>query len=134
MGADFSTRSPRSFVYSPAYGEAMADSNNILTESPKSQHHWIVMIAFLAPFMFVTLGCWVWSLQIQNNLLKHRNDELHEMIQDVLNVRRNHHCSFQNIDPSECGRRSAAGPYIRPILCCSAFSNAIVPFSRSTRL
>ena len=82
MGADFSLRSPRSFVYSPAYGETMADSNNnILTESPNSQQHWIVLIAFVAPFVFVTLGCWVWNLQTKNDLLQHRNDELHEMIQ-----------------------------------------------------
>ena len=41
----------------------------------------ILLVAFLAPFVIVTLGCWIWNLQVQNELLQHRNDQLRELVQ-----------------------------------------------------
>jgi len=58
----------------------MADSNNVIIEVPNSKQA-LSFVAFVAPFVFVTMGCWVWNLQTQNDLLQYRNDQLHEMIQ-----------------------------------------------------
>jgi len=58
----------------------MADSNNVLIEAPNPKHL-IIFVAFVAPFVLVTMGCWIWNLQSQNDLLQNRNDKLHELIQ-----------------------------------------------------
>lgn len=36
--------------------------------------------AFLAPFVLVILGCWIWSLQTQIDLLQYRNDQFQELL------------------------------------------------------
>ena len=40
-----------------------------------------ILVAFLAPFVIVMLGCWIWNLQVHNDLLRYRNDQLRELVQ-----------------------------------------------------
>jgi len=58
----------------------MADHDSILIDKPRSKHV-IVFVAFLAPFLLVFLGNWVWSLQVQIEGLQYRNGQLHERLQ-----------------------------------------------------
>jgi hypothetical protein len=41
----------------------------------------LVLVAFLAPFVIATLGCWVWNLQAQLDLVRYENAALQEKLQ-----------------------------------------------------
>lgn len=56
----------------------MADST--LIDAPKS-NVFVLLIAFVAPFVLITLGTWIWNLQVQTDQLRHRNDQLYELLQ-----------------------------------------------------
>jgi len=58
----------------------MADSDRILTNQPRSQLG-VLVVAFLAPFVIITLGSWIWNLQTQVDHLKTQNTQLHESLQ-----------------------------------------------------
>lgn len=42
----------------------------------------LILVAFMAPFVFVMLGAWIWNLQVQLGLVQHENAQLHERLHE----------------------------------------------------